>query len=82
MKKRATFTLNKTVVNELERISGELKVPKSKLVELALLNYFKHRDKFLADKKQRNKKAGNGECLCRAIVELWDNEFDAVYDDL
>jgi hypothetical protein len=30
MKKRATFTLNKAALNELERIAGELKVPKSK----------------------------------------------------
>ena len=51
-------------------------------MELALLNYFKHRDRFLVDKKQRNKKSGKGECLCSGIIELWDNEFDAVYDDL
>ena len=82
MKKRATFTLDRSVVNELDRVSSELKLRKSKIVELALLNYFKHRDRFLVDKKQRNKKSGKGECLCSGIVELWDNEFDAIYDDL
>lgn len=79
MKKRATFTLDGAVEKELERVSSELKLRKSKLVELALLNYFKHRDRFLVDKKQRANKGG---CLCDSIKELWDNEFDAVYDDL
>lgn len=55
---KAIFTLNQSVINELNEVASELKEKKSHIVEKALTLYFDMLDIRIADKRMKEIESG------------------------
>jgi len=87
MKKRVSYTIDKTIVYGLDGIAGKLGLQKSRIVEMALTKFFEAADVAIADKMLLEPKSGKEKVISRGnlgevLEELWDNDKDAVYDDI
>ncbi len=60
---RVAFTMDQTIVDELDQISRELKEKKSHIVEKALTLYFDRLDVKIADKRMKDIKEGKSKLI-------------------
>jgi predicted DNA-binding protein len=86
MKKRVSFTIDKTFADELDSIVSEMGWQKSRVVEVALIKCFEAIDTVVADKRLSKIESGEEKTISAKDIrcllkEVWDSEIDAAYDD-